>query len=59
MLKCYAVGVTLPRTICPLTRPNDCVDITHLRTCVNGQVTSTDCGIGKVCYLGQCVPNMT
>ena len=46
-------------TICPLTRPNDCVDITHLRSCVNGQVTSTDCGIGNVCFPDHCVPNMT
>ena len=45
--------------LCPLSRPNDCIDITHARTCVDGSLVPWTCTIGYICSLGQCVPNMT
>ena len=48
-------------TTCSPTRPPDCIDLQHVRACVDGGVTSEACSTAPsmVCRAGQCIPNMT
>ena len=42
---------------CASNRPVDCADVTTIRKCVAGALVPSQCGLGYVCSLGQCVPN--